>query len=212
MIDLEKLQLILAGYKNSFSVHWGGEYNEKYKWEAIKQFQDVWNIDADNFGAMFKLATDKTSNLLASGYAYPREMIINFAKADDEATRDMFKKLYDESTDLSDRINEFIARSEELRVKYDDGTWHNHYQNTNAVSTYLWLRYPDKYYIYKYELYRSAARELSADFVPKKNGSAESVIEGFKMYDEICSVIKADNELTSMIQNAITDQCYADPE
>ena len=33
---------------------------------------------------------------------------------------------------------------------------------------YLWLRYPDKYYIYKYSEYRDVARELESDFVPKK--------------------------------------------
>ena len=66
MIDLEKLNPILEGYKAYFPSHWD---DEKYKWEAIKHFQDHWNIDAENFGEMFKQATDKTFNLLASGYA-----------------------------------------------------------------------------------------------------------------------------------------------
>ena len=70
MIDLEKLKLILEGYKAYFPSHWE---DEKYKWEAVKHFQDHWNIDADDFGEMFKQATDKTFNLLASGYAYPRD-------------------------------------------------------------------------------------------------------------------------------------------
>ena len=80
MIDLEKMNPILEGYKAYFPSHWD---DEKYKWEAIKHFQDHWNIDAENFGEMFKQATDKTFNLLASGYAYPRGMITNFAKADE---------------------------------------------------------------------------------------------------------------------------------
>lgn len=69
MIDLERLKPVLEGYKAYFSSHWD---DEKYKWEAIKHFQDHWDIDAENFGDMFKQATDKTFNLLASGYAYPR--------------------------------------------------------------------------------------------------------------------------------------------
>jgi len=143
MIDIEKLNDILEGYKAYFPDHFN---EEKYKWEAIQHFQDNWNIDAPNFGDMFQLATDKTYNLLASGYVYPRGMIINFAKADDEAARQMFRNLYDESRDLGERIDAFQSAAETIRTRYDDGTWKNHYQSTNAISTYLWLRFPDKYY------------------------------------------------------------------
>lgn len=182
MIDIVKLRPILAGYKAYFPSHWE---DEKYKWEAIKHFQDHWNIDAENFGEMFKTATDKTFNLLASGYAYPRGMIINFAKADDSTVRQMFRDLFDESRDLAARVDAFQTASETIRAKYDDGTWRNHYQNTNAISTYLWLMYPDKYYIYKYELFRDAATELNSEYRPKRNGSIDSLLGGFDLYDEI---------------------------
>lgn len=72
-----------------------------------------------------------------------------------------------------------------LRVKHDDGTWRSHYQNTNAISTYLWLRYPDKYYIYKYEIFREVALVLEADDVPRRDGLAESMLAGYRMYDEL---------------------------
>ncbi len=212
MIDITRLKHILEGYKKYFPEHWDGESGEKYKWEAVYTFQKYWNIDADDYEDMIRQALSKTKNLLASGYAYPREMIFNFAKADPEATRTMFRDLYDESQDLAERIEAFLSASENMRVKYDDGTWRSHYQNTNAVTTYLWLRYPDKYYIYKYELFRTAARELSADYTPKKTGSADSVIGGFKMYDEICEAIKADEEICDMVKNAISDGYYPDPE
>lgn len=212
MIDSAKLKPILESYKDHFLEYWAGENNEKYKWEAVYHFQKNWNIDAEDFEAMIRQALNKTYNLLASGYAYPREMIFNFAKADAEATRNLFKNLFDESIDLAKRIDAFLAASEEIRIKYDDGTWKNHYQNTNAITTYLWLRYPDKYYIYKYETYRELAKELSANYKPKKNGSAEAVIDGFKMFDEICEVIKSDLELVNMIKTALTSECYSDPE
>ncbi|MCM1500969.1 MAG: EVE domain-containing protein [Clostridium sp.] len=208
MIDIEKLRPILEGYKAYFPSHWE---DEKYKWEAIKHFQTHWNIEAENFGDMFKEATDRTYNLLASGYAYPRGMITNFAKADDEFVRQMFRDLYDEGRNLAERVAAFQTSAEELRAKYDDGTWRNHYQNTNAISTYLWLMYPDKYYIYKYELYRDAAAELSADYKPKRNGSVETMIGGFAMYDEICAVIQQEDEIKGMLQNALSDSCYDDP-
>ena len=212
MIDYEKLKPILEGYKKYFSINFNGNNDEKYKWEAVKYFKDHWDINAENFGDMFKLATDKTYNLLSSGYAYPKGMIINFAKADDEATRAMFRALFDESVDLAARVDAFQVAAEDIRAKYDDGTWHNHYQNTNAISTYLWLQYPDKYYIYKYELYRAAATELSSDYKPKRNGSVDSMIGGFAMYDEICKAIVADPDIPGMVKNALTTACYPDTE
>lgn len=138
-------------------------------------------------------------------------MIINFAKADDEGTRSMFRALFEESVDLAQRVSAFQAAAEEMRAKYDDGTWHNHYQSTNAISTYLWLRYPDKYYIYKYELLRAASTELSSDYKPKKNGSVDSMIGGFQLYDEICGAITKDESIKTMLKNALTNAYYPDP-
>lgn len=162
---------------------------------------------------MFKTATGKTHNLLASGYVYPRKMILDFAKADRETVRQMFRDLFDESRDLAERVTAFQASAEEIRAKYDDGTkqWQNHYQSTNAVSTYLWLMFPDKYYIYKYKNVLKTATELSSDYKPK-GGSAETMIGGFAMYDEICAVIRQDNTIRTMLTEALTDSCYPDPE
>ncbi len=209
MIDIVKLKPILAGYKAYFPSHWE---DESYKWEAIQHFQQHWNIDALNFGEMFKEATDKTYNLLASGYAYPKAMIQNFAKADDEAVRKMFRDLFDESSDLTMRVEAFQSAADNLREKYDDGTWRKHYQNTNAISTYLWLRYPDKYYIYRYEFFRDVAVELNSEYRPKRNGSVDSLIGGYQMYDEICKVICEDESLVDLIHSAMNERCYSDPK
>ena len=205
MIDSEKIIPIIKGYKEYFPVHWK---DEKYKWEAVKHFQENWDIDAENFGEMFKKATEKTSNLLGSGYAYPRGMILEFAKADDNAVREMFRRLYDESLDISDRVTAFMDTAEELRNKYNDGTWKQHYQNTNYISTYLWLMYPEKYYIYKYELYKAVADELDDSYQPKRNGSVETMVGGFRMYDEIRDILQEDDELRQMLNDALTDDCF----
>lgn len=208
MINLNKLKTFLEGYTESFSNRWN---NEKYKWEAVKNFQDNWDIEAPNFGDMFTTATDKTFKLLSTGYSYPRGMIINFSKADDEGTRLMFRNLFDESHDLGERVRGFQAAAEDMRLKYDDGMWRKHYQNTNIISTYLWLMYPDTYYIYKYEILAYLVNELDADYTIKRDGSVESMLDGFGMYDEICQVIQQNSALVTLLHNTITDNCYQDP-
>lgn len=209
MFNQEKLAAIIAAYKEYFPEHWK---NEIYKWEAIQHFQKYWNVNAENFLEMFMEATDKTFNLLANMNNYPRGMIKSFATIDAEAVRGMFVNLYDESKNLAERIEQFQISAEELRVKHDDGTWRQHYQGENAITTYLWLRYPDKYYIYKYSEVRSFAKALDSDFVPKKGGSTFNVEGGLKLYNEVREIIKQDPEMDKLLQDGLKDSCYPDPE
>lgn len=209
MINPNKIVSVIEGYKQYFPEHWE---DEKYKWEAVKHFQDNWDIDAPNFGEMFAKATSKAGNLLVSKNVYPTGVILEFARADDNATREMFRNLFDENLDLAERITEFRTRSEEMRQKYGNGEWKNHYQTINYISTYLWLKYPDKYYIYKYMIFKECAALFDDSYSPKANGAVDNVIGGFQMYDEIRKVLMADDEFREMLSSALTDLCYPDPE
>ena len=207
MINAEKMTAVLEGYKKYFPKHWK---DERYKWEAVSCFQKYWDIHAEDFTAMFKKATQRTFNLLASGFAYPRATLIEMAKADPEAVRGMFIALYDESQDLSQRVDNFIAAAEDIRVKNDPGDWKSHYQSTNSVSTYLWLHYPEKYYIYKYTVCKDTARILGSDFKPHREGSPASMVGCFQLYDEVCDAIKQDADIPDMIRNSVTPFCHPD--
>ena len=209
MFNSEKLAAVIAAYKEYFPEHWK---DERFKWEAIWHFRNHWDINAENFADMFMSATEKTYNLLANMNNYPRSMIKSFAAADAETVRGMFKYLFDETKSLAERIEEFQSKAEEMRVKYDDGTWRQHYQGENAITTYLWLKYPDKYYIYKYSEVRSFAKIIESDFIPEKGGSVFNVEGGLRLYNEVREVIKADPELNQMLRDALSDTCYPDPE
>ena len=211
MLNLDKLKDAISLYKDDFLNIWK---DEKFKWEAVKHFQDNWNINSPDFLEMISAATlpSKTKSLLTSMNNYPRGMIVEFAKADAEATRAMFIDLFDESKNLVERIDKFQTAAEDMRVKYDDGNWKNHYQGINAISTYLWLRYPDKYYIYKYSEARAIAKALDSDYIPKKGGSAVNAIKEFEVYDENCDVISKDEELISIFNSVCDDSCYKDPK
>lgn len=74
MFDLFRLKEALVRYKQDFvSMEWK---NEKYKWEAVKWFQDHWDVNATDFPAMLNTALDKTFNLLASANNFPKGMIV----------------------------------------------------------------------------------------------------------------------------------------
>lgn len=209
MFDQFRLKDVLAQYKQSFvSTQWG---NEKYKWEAVKWFQDNWDVNASDFPEMLSRSLDKTFNLLASNNNFPKGMIVGFAKAAPEEVRAMFIALFDESQDVFERMNAFKMQSSILLEKYGNGAA-QHYQYENAISTYLWLRYPDKYYIYKFGEVKTVSSELESDYRFKKGAYADNIRNFLRLYDEISAVLKEDTELVNLFQSQLTDTCYPDPE
>lgn len=209
MFDQFRLKDVLAQYKQSFvSTQWG---NEKYKWEAVKWFQDYWDVNASDFPEMLSRSLDKTFNLLASNNNFPKGMIVGFAKAAPEEVRAMFIALFDESQDVFERMNAFKMQSSILLEKYGNGAA-QHYQYENAISTYLWLRYPDKYYIYKFGEVKTVSSELESDYRFKKGAYADNIRNFLRLYDEISAALKEDTELVNLFQSQLTDTCYPDPE
>ena len=209
MFDQFRLKDVLVAYKQNFvAKQWG---DEKYKWEAVKWFQDNWDVNAPDFAEMLNRCLDKTFNLLASNNNFPKGMIVGFAKSAPEEVRAMFIALFDESKDVFERLDAFKMQSSILLEKYGNGAA-QHYQYENAISTYLWLRYPDKYYIYKFGEVKTVASELESDYSFKKGAYADNIRNFLKLYDEISAALKEDTELVNLFQSQLTDTCYPDPE
>ena len=119
MFDAMRLKEVLVQYKQNFvSNQWG---NEKYKWEAVKWFQDNWDVNAPDFAEMLNRSLDKTFNLLASNNNFPKGMIVGFAKSAPEEVRAMFIALFDESKDVFERMDTFKMQSSILLEKYGNG-------------------------------------------------------------------------------------------
>lgn len=209
MFDKAKLKDVLSQYKKDFlPKHWA---DEKYKWEAVKCFQDNWDINAEDFADMLSRSLSKTYNLLASMNNFPARMITGFAKTAPEEVRAMYIDLFDETKEVYERINAFKMQSSILLEKYGNGAG-QHYQYENAITTYLWLRYPDKYYIYKFGEVKAASDILESDYHFKKGAYADNIRNFYKFYDEICAELKKDTELVNLFQSQLTDDCYPDPE
>lgn len=207
--SIEKPSTPLSLYKLDFPSFWE---NEKYKWIAVQKFQEKWDIEAENFGAMIKEATAKHDNLLASNNYYPIGMILNFASVDQERTRNMFRMLYDEEKDLAERITNFMAEAEAFR-KTHDTEWRNHYQDIRAISVYLTSRYPDKYYIYKYTELKKTVEILKDDFSFKdKSYYGKFYASCVKYLNTLCEKLTADEELQAIMQERLNNNatCYND--
>lgn len=210
MINLNVLKRVEEAYLKYFPDHFTN--NEDFKWIAIRHFQKYWDIEADDFAAMLELALGETRNLLESGYYYAKAMLVSFAQDDPEGVRKQFRILYDESMDLSDRVNAFMAYAEDRKQNHNDSGWKNTFQDTRAISVYLWLKYPDKYYIYKYGEVRPAAEVLESSFIPKRSSDVSNMIGSFGFCDEIHDHIVQNQDILDMFRKYVGDECYPDPE
>lgn len=209
MFNEHKLDSIITEYKKQFiQSQW---LKEKFKWEAVKCFQDNWDISTDNFSEMLINSLAKTGNLLSSKNNFPKDTIINLSKLYPNEVCKMFIELFDENKNIYKRISTFKENSEAL-FKKPQKIGNSHYQTENAITTYLWLRYPDKYYIYKFSEVVAVSNELESNYIFKRGEFANNIENFFNFYDEICSKLQSDTELKSMLNSVITDTCYSDPK
>ena len=205
VINRTKLQEVIAGYKKYFPEHISDEI---YKWKAVKHFQEVWDIDAQDFAAMFWEATSKFDNLLASPNHFPRKMVKSMYESEPETVREMFRDLYDESKPLRERVDNFRANAD--RIKRQHWPDKMHYQNFNVISTYLWARYPDKYYIYKYKEIRVITRTLESSYVVKKGADTPILLQSIEFFDLLRAEIQKDPDIRPMLNSVLTPDCYQD--
>ncbi|MGN0612450.1 MAG: AAA family ATPase [Porcipelethomonas sp.] len=212
MIDYEKLKPILEEYKENFLSRWN---EEKYKWVAVKHFQEQWKRTDIGFFEKFQNATEKHQNLLSTGqYWQPRSMIGYFCNiCSEQKVKEQFDRLYDETTDLKERVTEFIEffKSDDMigKVIENRGKKLSTNQDARAISVYLESMFPDKYYFYFPGLYNEI-KSISEFNQPKGFSSIDSMLKYMEMCDEICEYVKQDNDLINILENVITDNEHND--
>lgn len=215
MFDHSRLAEILAAYKQNFVSRLTGKEYEIFKWKAVKCFQDHWNVNVngEDFSGMLERSLSETSVLLRSANKFPEKWIVKLAKQAPEEVRGMFIALFDENKDVFERIQAFKHRSDFL-LKKDGKGESSHYQTENAITTYLWLRYPDKYYIYQFTVAHEVAKRLKADTDGgfKQGAYTENLRNFLKLYDELNAAVKEDTELVRLLESQLTDACYPDPQ
>ncbi len=185
------------------------EQNELYKWNAVKTFKDEWNIEEDDFYGMLRKALKNTSNLMSAGNYYPHKMILWMAEKDSETVKKMFRELYDLSIDFKVRVQNFRETAKLLVEIHKEKNIQHHYQDDRAIMVYLNLRYPDKYYLYKYTMFKDFVERTDYDDVPK-SGDFENLIKFEKLCDYIHNYIMYDAELLAMYEPRRAK--YYDPE
>lgn len=204
-MDRQIVKLYIEEYKkNFFQVH----KQEIYKWIAIKQFQENFNIESTNFYNNVELSLSKTGNLLESGQYFPKKMLLENIHEEPESVREMFQHLFDEDFDIIKRIkdfrNDFGALSQKLFPNKK-----NHYQDHRAVIVYLNLMYPERYFFYKYGMFKDFAKKVDFIYQPIA-GKNENIGQFQNLCELIRFEIEKDQELLNLHVNRLDKDCYHD--
>ncbi len=180
---------------------------EIYKWRAVKQFQDHFDLEADDLHSNMKISLSKVSNLMDSGQYYPKRMLLRNTGKNPERIRELFRHLFDEDLDLLQRIASFRASFKVLNSDYfpDD----QDFQDARALLVYLNLRYPERYYLYKFEMFKSFARKIESSYRPSP-GKMENVGQFLNTCEILRHELEQDQELLRLHATRLDSKCYRD--
>ncbi len=199
---------ILKHYIKEYKLNFARVNQEEiYKWKAVKCYQDNWNIEAENFYEMLVASLRRTKNLLDSGQYFPLRMIVQYAEHRPNEVRKLFQKLYEEEDDLYERIQNFQNSINAIHDELFENI--NSYQDHRAIIVYLVLRYPERYFFYKFEMFKQFSEKLELIYRPVKGR-----IENIGHFNSQCELIRyelsLDQELLKLHKNRISDECYYD--
>ncbi len=169
--------------------------DEVYKWELVKNYKGRPDTNAPDFAEEYK--SIKFGNLiyqLASGVGN------HICREKPEGFRQLFISLFDESSPLNDRVQNFNVDSLELYRSL--GAELGHHQDERTIATYLTLHNPLKYTFYKSTFYKEFCKLMGAE-PAGKNEKYAHYLELLNQFIE--DYIVPDTELTDTVKKYIPE-------
>lgn len=201
-ISLDPQERVIAAHKALLQD--SGNRFEWYKWELAAQFQQRWDIDAPDFGAVL-------SGLDFSNLLYNQSIsFINEARIHPEEARAYYRVLFDESIPLEDRLKRCKVEGDALIRKWRPG-WKNAGQDERCLSFFLSFHDLERYTPYKASFYSAYCRYLG---IPLKRAGQRYGHYLQLVQDLVNDYITKDEELIRFYQEAISrNEAYArDPQ
>ena len=158
----------------------------------------------------------ESNNLWTSMNYYPKNMIIQFAEMDPEVVRQMFRNLFDEELDLSDRIHNFLRGCEELalrtkEIEQTDSTPAHYHGDMRAISLYIAFRFPANYFTYKFTEAKKFALMLEESPLSMGWDAAEKYQWYLRMARGLRDVLKDESELVKLYDKWLRNNSFSDP-
>ncbi len=207
-MDLIRLQQLFDSYTEKFESFNNAEHRETYKWAAVSHFQKYWDLDAEHFGEMFKIAFEDSGNQVDVPSFQPVGGVLYLCKQNVETmeeVREAFRRLLEnDGTDLKarqERAENFISEMNAILQRTAPDKWKYH-QDMSSALMYLTLSDPDDNYMYKESECKGFAEYLGVkNDVFKKD--ALVLPEYYKMCDNVASELLQQSDLLQMVDEAL---------
>lgn len=199
-MNTENLTILFRNYISRFEEISFGKNDETYKWELVQKFQDEFDISAPDFSSMLRNLWNASENLIDNSTQLSFFALVDYSQHEPDIVRQMFADLYaDDMGNLELRqkkIDSFISKTEELRLKYKPDSW-RYTNDQRSVMSYLFLHDPDNNYLYK----STEAHEFAncAEFYDDiGSGSGFKLPVYYRMCDKLVEEMKSCEELLSV--------------
>ena len=166
-----------------------------YKWELVHQYNGRPDTNATDFQQEIK--SIKFGNLI---YKMGMAVLQHIAYERPEELRALFKKLFDEDIDLTERVKLFNEGALTIYRELEDKL--PHHQDERSIATYLTFHNSNKYTFYKNSFYKKYCNLLGIK-AAKKNKKYVHYLE--LINDLIENYIIPDEELIEQIKSLIPE-------
>lgn len=210
MIDQQKIQEWIKNYLshvNEITLEVHVQEEEGYKFKAVDNFQNNFDIDAPNLKEMLDRSL-ATNNMVVGSHYFPKGMLMIFAADYEMETREALRQLFDESQPVKDRIDNvesIFSKLMELNNSKNNKNDHN-FIGLRFLSLLLAYRYPNTHNALKPREWRNYCRYMDEAFMIPKGSSSGAQYEIYKPYIEsLRETIKVDSEINN-IRIALTKE------
>ena len=214
MIDKNIFQKYLDEYKEDFVQRF--KFSSGYVWKAVKTFQDNFTLEAENFSEMLEKSLSDTYILMAlrsrMSQLWPKKQILWFAEVSPKETKQVFNDLFDEKISLINRLRTAKENMSAMYLKYKHNkiNFIQNYQTLYILYLYLFLRYPEKYFIYQELMFKKARDFLSASYKFENTKAYSNLINCHLFMKELQKNLKQDEELITILNSCLEDIHYSD--
>ena len=203
-MDTSRLQKISDSYLEKYDTFNNAEHRETYKWAAVSHFQKYWDLDAEDFGEMFKMALEEADSLIDTNESQPSNGVTALCRQSSEtmeAVRELFReRLAPDQSDYEkrqQRAEAFVSRINALLREKLPQKWKYHQDITSALM-YLNFADPDDNF-----MYREAEARSFAEYI----GYEEEITEDDRLrlpaYYRMCESVATElQQQTDLLQAA----------
>ena len=175
--------------------------NELYKFEAIKHFQENFDLSSEDFGYNLITALQKETNLrYRNAQSFLNLLLKHYPNDAKKLFTDLYKNIdLDQKSDLNQKINRFSETASSFEQKLIQASGKDklsHNQDERSIAAYLTLRYPEDFCFYMDTIYKPLCSYLN-----KKRKSASKKYKHFlRLLEPLKELVESDSELEESIR------------